>query len=70
MADKTVKLKIDAEKCKGCLLCVDICPKKVLVLSDKVNKRGLRYVIVKYPEKCTGCALCALMCPDCSITIK
>ena len=72
MAKKTIKLKmnIDAETCKGCLLCVDICPQKALAMSSMVNKRGLRYAVLKYPEKCTGCGLCALMCPDCSITIE
>jgi len=64
------KLKIDIEACKGCLLCIDICPQKVLTLSDKVNKRGSRYVILKDPEKCTKCGLCALVCPDCVIEIE
>ncbi|MDD4956997.1 MAG: 4Fe-4S binding protein [Candidatus Omnitrophica bacterium] len=64
------RVKIDAEKCKGCVLCVDVCPNGVLALSDKVNKKGMQYVVVEHPEKCTGCGLCAIMCPDCGIEIE
>ena len=67
--DKEPKLEINIEACKGCLLCIDICPQKVLAVSDKVNKRGLRYVVLTDPEKCAKCGLCALVCPDCAIEI-
>ena len=72
MADKGKGkvIKIDAERCKGCLLCVDICPVKILKLSEKVNKKGHRYVVATEPVKCTGCSLCVTMCPDCSIEIR
>lgn len=64
-----VNLKIDKERCKGCMLCIDVCPQKILKISDDVNKRGTRYIIVTDPGKCTGCGLCVLMCPDCAIEI-
>ena len=69
MAGKSDKMKIDKEKCKGCMLCVDVCPQHALELSEKVNKRGLGYVVLKFPEKCNQCGLCAIMCPDCAIEI-
>ena len=35
------KLTFKTDKCKGCGLCVDACPKKVLRLSpDKINQKG------------------------------
>ena len=68
MADKE-KLRIDKELCKGCGLCVKVCPQGVLVLTDKVNERGLRYIELEHPEKCTGCGLCFTVCPDCGIEI-
>ena len=35
------KLTINVDNCKGCGLCVDVCPKKVLELaSNKINKKG------------------------------
>ncbi len=69
MAKKTVKMRIDSERCKGCVLCVGVCPVKALEVSSEVNERGVQPVILKHPEKCTGCGLCALMCPDCAIEI-
>ena len=35
------KLTFKTDNCKGCGLCVDVCPKKVLRLAtDKINKKG------------------------------
>ena len=64
-----VKLKIYNEKCKGCKLCVDVCPQNVLEMDGRVNKKGMQYIIIKNPEKCTQCGLCALVCPDCAIEL-
>jgi 2-oxoglutarate ferredoxin oxidoreductase subunit delta len=55
-------LVIDAEKCKGCELCIAACPPKVLVMSTGVNETGYRYPEL-YPG-CTGCTACQLVCPD------
>lgn len=54
---------IDVEKCKGCELCIDTCPEKVLTLSDKINQKGYQYAVT-VSEGCTGCANCALVCPE------
>jgi 2-oxoglutarate ferredoxin oxidoreductase subunit delta len=69
MAIKPEEMKINKEWCKGCMLCINICPHAALELAENVNKKGQRYVVLKYPEKCTGCGLCAIMCPDCAIEI-
>jgi 2-oxoglutarate ferredoxin oxidoreductase subunit delta len=54
---------IDVEACKGCELCIDACPPKVLVMtSDQVNTRGYRYPVLA--PGCTGCRACAQICPD------
>ncbi len=70
MADKKVIVRISAEKCKGCMLCIKACPQGALKVAGKVNKRGQQYVIMAVPEKCTGCGLCFIMCPDCAIEIE
>jgi len=67
---KENKITVNKDTCKGCMLCVGVCPHGVLEVSEDINKRGVQYVIVKYPEKCTGCGLCWIMCPDCGIEIK
>jgi 2-oxoglutarate ferredoxin oxidoreductase subunit delta len=69
MTTKPEKIKINKEWCKGCLFCVHICPQNALKVTENVNKKGNRYVVLKFPEKCTGCGLCAVVCPDCAIEI-
>jgi 2-oxoglutarate ferredoxin oxidoreductase subunit delta len=63
------KVEIDQTKCKGCEYCVFVCPKNVLGLSDEINSRGIRPILVLKPESCTGCTLCAVVCPDACIEI-
>ena len=57
-------LVIDTEKCKGCGVCVESCPNKVIALSKKVNKKGYNYLEMVKEEACIGCANCAVICPD------
>ncbi len=65
------KLTFKEELCKGCGLCVNACPKKLLQLSrDRLNQKGHSPVEITEPEKCIGCAFCATMCPDCVITVE
>jgi len=63
------KVKIDAERCKECKLCVEFCPRKVLVVSDETNARGFHPVVMGDEEKCTGCGICALVCPSVCIEV-
>ena len=64
------KVTINQDRCKGCGLCVSVCPKKVLVLNkEKLNRKGYNPAEPVKPEACIGCAMCATMCPDCVIEI-
>ena len=58
------KLKINAERCKGCELCIPFCPKQILFLSDTLNSKGYRTIAVKSQDECNSCQTCAIMCPD------
>jgi len=58
-------LDIAVDRCKGCGLCVSICPKDVLVLDvSMVNQLGYHPVRLTDAATCTSCALCARICPD------
>ena len=58
---------IDRHRCKGCELCVQACPQRVLSMSRKINVRGYFPAEVTEPFRCLGCRLCALTCPDVAI---
>jgi len=63
------KIIIDAEKCKGCGLCVAVCPKNCIIISSRSNKKGYFPAEAKDNGKCTGCAVCAIICPDAAIEV-
>ena len=63
------RVEIEKDRCKGCELCIDACPKGVLEMSTKINSKGYFYADAVHPEKCTGCALCAMSCPDVAIEV-
>jgi NAD-dependent dihydropyrimidine dehydrogenase PreA subunit len=57
------------ELCKGCDICVSVCPTGVLLLQD--DEKSIHGVIARVdaPEYCTGCMLCELRCPDFAIYV-
>ena len=64
-------VRFETDRCKGCGLCVEACPKHLLVLAqDKLNKKGHAPAEMTDMTKCIGCAFCATMCPDCVITVE
>ncbi len=63
-------LDIEAERCKGCELCVTACPHGVLALDlSVVNHLGYHPVRLTDPRGCTSCVLCARVCPDAVFTV-
>ncbi|VAW07105.1 Indolepyruvate oxidoreductase subunit IorB / 2-oxoglutarate/2-oxoacid ferredoxin oxidoreductase, delta subunit, ferredoxin-like 4Fe-4S binding protein [hydrothermal vent metagenome] len=57
-------LEIVEEWCKGCDICVKMCPERCLVL----NKNQVAEL--EDPEKCTGCHICEWLCPDFAISLN
>ncbi|MGA9112244.1 MAG: 4Fe-4S dicluster domain-containing protein [Candidatus Dormiibacterota bacterium] len=54
---------VDLEECKGCGLCVEACPPRVLRLSAELNRHG--YHPAEYlGAGCTACGICYYVCPE------
>ncbi len=66
---KTVRGEVftERDRCKGCRLCVEFCPLKVLALDTVLNRLGYHPVRAINPQACTGCDLCGWYCPDFAI---
>ena len=65
------RVTFNVDLCKGCGLCVDACPKKIIELSvDILNKKGYHPAAITDQEKCIACAMCASMCPDVVIKVE
>ena len=62
------KITIDIERCKGCELCVVVCPKSCITISKRSNKKGY-FPAQADNSDCTGCAMCAIICPDAAIEV-
>ena len=54
---------IDTEECKGCGLCVESCPPKVLSLTEELNHYGYHPAVYS-GHGCTGCGICFYCCPE------
>jgi 2-oxoglutarate ferredoxin oxidoreductase subunit delta len=58
-------LEVTVDRCKGCGLCIAVCPKSILELDASfVNALGYHPIRLTDANACTSCALCARMCPD------
>ena len=63
------RIVIDPEMCKGCELCISVCPKECIEQSDTLNRYGVYPMRMRELAECLGCALCASMCPDTAIEV-
>jgi 2-oxoglutarate ferredoxin oxidoreductase subunit delta len=57
------QLRVDTEECKGCGLCVEACPSKVIALNEHLNHYGY-HTAVYAGAGCTGCGICFMVCPE------
>ena len=65
------RLTFDRDRCKGCELCISVCPKHILALDmTSANVKGDHPAGVTDLSQCIACASCAMICPDSVITVE
>jgi NAD-dependent dihydropyrimidine dehydrogenase PreA subunit len=61
--DNVVTLKYDPDKCKGCGLCVDVCPHAVFEMDGRLAR-------VTDRDLCIECGACQRNCPFDAIEVR
>lgn len=65
------RVTFDVDRCKGCELCVSVCPKHILALDmERTNAKGYHPSGIIDQSQCIACGSCAKMCPDSIITVE
>ena len=63
------KLVVNETWCKGCRICVDLCPTKTLEMIESPDRWEGSIVKVTNMEACNGCGICEVECPDFAISV-
>jgi len=64
------EIVINPDYCKGCNICVAVCPKEVLQPSNQISSKGYVLPEAVNLKACTFCKLCEIVCPDLAIAVK
>ncbi len=59
---KEFDVQVDIKRCKGCGICVALCPEQVLELKFPDAKCHVARI-----QDCIGCLMCEMHCPDFAI---
>ena len=60
-------LALDRDRCKGCGVCVSVCPYDALEMGRAKTERGYLYPIET--GACVACRECVYACPDFALSI-
>jgi len=66
------RIRIHNDLCKSCKLCVDACPRGLIMMEPVLlNAKGFHPAAAApdNAERCTGCGFCYMICPDCAIEV-
>ncbi len=69
MARKAREIVVNPKYCKGCHICIAVCPHSVLKKSEQVDNRGFFLPEVENLEACKVCHICEMHCPDFAIRV-
>ena len=68
-SDGDITITIHRHFCKGCEICVEVCPKDVLKMIVAPDRWEGTLVDVVNMEACNACMLCEHQCPDFAIEV-
>jgi 2-oxoglutarate ferredoxin oxidoreductase subunit delta len=56
-------------RCKGCNLCIELCPREILQVSTEINEKGyhLPEIAAGKETECVHCEFCTMVCPEFAI---
>lgn len=62
-------IEVDERYCKGCDLCVSVCPQEILTLDlERLTPKGYHPAQL-IADGCTGCGICAVICPESALEV-
>lgn len=64
MDTKTIHVQLNQARCKGCLLCTDVCPNDLLKAQPEAKTNGYFPVVMVDEAYCINCLRCVDVCPD------
>ena len=64
MAKREGFVVVEADRCKGCSLCVVVCPTHSMRMGTTINRLGYHSVEFQEGTGCTGCGVCYYACPE------
>ena len=56
--------------CKGCGLCMTVCPKNVYEITSETNRKGFNVGAAVRESDCIKCRRCEVTCPDMALWIE
>ncbi|NQU05322.1 MAG: 4Fe-4S binding protein [Calditrichaeota bacterium] len=68
-SDGQTTIRILRHFCKGCEICVEVCPKDVLHMVVATDRWEGAIVEILNMENCNACMLCEVQCPDFAIEV-
>jgi len=64
-----IAILIDDQFCKGCNLCIEVCPREVFGKGDQRSRAGYSMPKVLSLGNCVACFLCEMTCPDLALSV-